>query len=230
MIKAILFDFNGVIIDDEPLQMKAYQEILKEEAIELTEKDYYDSLGMDDVMFIRTAYDRAKKDLDDATLERILERKSEAHGALIADELPLFPGVVNFVKMAHFHYALGIVSMARSAEINSVLQRADLAGYFTGIVSAEDVTACKPDPQCFNLGFRRLDEHNNAKGEFPLVREQILVIEDSPPGVVAAKAAGMRVLGVTNTVSEKELRAAGADSVTKNLSDWIPETVELVFK
>lgn len=230
MIKAILFDFNGVIINDEPLQMKAYQSVLKSEGIELTEQNYYDSLGMDDRTFVRAAFERAKKDLQDETLARIVEEKTSAHAGMIADELPLFPGIVNFVKEMHFHYKLGIVSMARRVEINSVLQRADLAGYFSALVSAEDVTACKPDKQCFDLCFRQLDEANVAAGGFPLIREQTLVIEDSPPGVVGAKRAGMKVLGVTNTVSADELRAAGADAVTKNLADWIPETIELVFR
>ena len=230
MIKAILFDFNGVIINDEPLQMKAYQNVLKNEGIELTERNYYDSLGMDDRTFVRAAFERAEKNLNDEKLRCIVEEKTAAHAGLIADELPLFPGIVNFVKMMHFHYRLGIVSMARRVEINSVLQRADLAGYFTAMVSAEDVTACKPDKQCFDLAFRKLDETYTAAGEFPLVREQVLVIEDSPPGVVGAKRAGMWVLGVTNTVSAEELRRAGADAVTKNLADWIPETIELVFR
>ena len=230
MIKAILFDFNGVIINDEPIQMKAYQNVLKAEGIELTEQNYYDSLGMDDRTFVRAAFERSKKDLTDETLSRIVEEKTAAHAGMIADELPLFPGIVNFVKEMHFHYKLGIVSMARRVEINSILQRADLAGYFSALVSAEDVTACKPDKQCFDLCFRKLDETNTAAGEFPLSRDQVVVIEDSPPGVVGAKRAGMKVLGVTNTVSADELRAAGADAVTKNLSDWIPETIELVFK
>jgi beta-phosphoglucomutase len=230
MIKAILFDFNGVIIDDEPLQMKAYQEALRPEGIELTEKDYYDSLGMDDVTFIRAAFERAGRKPDVVASQKILDSKIEVHTALIAENLPLFPGVVNFIKMAQHHFLLGIVSMARRDEIISTLQRADINDCFTAVVSAEDVTACKPDAQCYNSAFRLLDEYNTARGAFPLVRDQVLVIEDSPPGVVAAKRAGMWVLGVANTVSSADLRAAGADSVTKNLADWIPETVELVFR
>ena len=230
MIKAILFDFNGVIINDEPIQMKAYQTVLKDESIDLTEQEYYDSLGMDDRTFVRAAYKRVNKNLDDDTLARIIDAKTAAHGRMIEADLPLFPGVENFIKMMHFHYELGIVSMARRIEINDVLSRAGLNDYFMAIISAEDVTACKPDTQCFDYGFRRLDEAALKLGEFPLVREQVLVIEDSPPGVVGAKRAGMKVLGVSNTVSEKELRAAGADVVTKNLSDWIPETIELVFR
>jgi HAD superfamily hydrolase (TIGR01509 family) len=230
MIKAILFDFNGVIIDDEPLQLKAYQNVLKEEGIELTEEGYYDSLGMDDLTFINAAFDRAKKPLDDETRQRVLEGKIAAHSGMIADELPLFPGIVNFVKQMSHHYTLGIVSMARHPEINATLQRAGLAGYFTATIGAEDVSVCKPNPACYNLGFRKLDDYYTARGKYPLVREEVMVIEDSPAGVSSGKSAGMWVLGVTNTVSADELRRAGADAVTKNLADWIPETVNLVFR
>ena len=230
MIKAILFDFNGVIINDEPLQMKIYQNILRGEGIEVTEADYYASLGMDDRRFVEAAFERGEKDLTDETINRLLETKDAMYRKETEGELPLFPGVVNFVKQLSHHYRLGIVSMSRRAEINAVLQRADLAGYFEGIVSTEDVTACKPDPQCYNAGFRVLDEIHTVKAKFPLVREQVLAIEDSPPGVQAAKSAGLKVLGVTNTVSAERLREAGADVVTKNLADWIPETIELVFQ
>lgn len=230
MIKAILFDFNGVIINDEPIQMRAYQDALREENIELTERDYYDSLGMDDVTFLRAAYGRAEKRLEEETLQRVLGRKIKAHQEMLAKELPLFPGAVNFVKQASRHFTLGIVSMARREEIIDALSRAGILDDFSVVVSAEEVSECKPNPECYNLGFRELDEVNTANGGFPLTREEVLVIEDSPPGVRAAKKAGMKVLGVTNTVSVAELRAAGADSVTKSLADWIPETVMLVFR
>src|SRR6185295_4759640 len=100
MIQAIFFDFNGVIIDDERLQMAAYQQVLKTYGIFLTEADYFSALGMDDKTFVRAAFDRTGKELLDATSLEILEAKSEIHRTLIEDELPLFPGVVNFLKAA----------------------------------------------------------------------------------------------------------------------------------
>lgn len=230
MIKAILFDFNGVIVNDEPLQMKIYKEMLRDYDIDLSDEDYYSSLGMDDSTFVRAAFDRAKKNVDDETVKTLLTRKDEMYRAETADGLPTFPGVENFVKECSRHFQLGIVSMSRRAEINAILNRMNLAGYFSTIVSAEDVSDCKPNPECYNIGFRKVDEALTAAGEFPLVREQVVVIEDSPPGIAAAKGAGLKTLGVTNTVSPETLRAAGADYVTKNLADWIPETVELVFK
>ena len=230
MIKAILFDFNGVIIDDEPLQLQSYQEVLRPEGIELTEKDYYSSLGTNDVRFLETAFARAGKTLTPDARERLLIEKTRAHRALIADEIPFFAGAVNFIKEVRHHFALGVVSMARGADISHVLERAEILDAFSVIVSADEVRECKPNPECYNLGFKQIDHVLNKKGEYPLVREEVLVIEDAPPGVQAGKAAGLWVLGVANTVAPDELRRAGADSVTKTLADWTPETVELVFR
>jgi phosphoglycolate phosphatase len=229
MIQAIFFDFNGVIIDDEPLQLKAYQEVLAPSGIIFTEKDYYDALGMDDVTFVRTISTQAGKPLDDETTSRVIESKTELHRKLIEEELPLFPGVVTFIKATALHYQLGVVSMARRVEINHVLERAKLNHAFTVIVSAEDARACKPDPSCCNRVLELLNERRREMRELPLLPRECLVIEDSPPGILAARAAGMRSLGVTNTVSEDALRAAGADVVTNNLADWTVDAVHHVF-
>lgn len=229
MIQAIFFDFNGVIIDDEPIQMKAYMDVLAVEGITFTEKDYYDALGMDDVTFVRTIAERAGRQIDDELLNSLIERKTELHRQLIEDELPLFPGVVTFVKATSRHYQLGVVSMARRVEIDHVLERAHLENAFTVIVSAEDAQACKPDPSCCNRVLEMLNEKRREARQLPLLAQECLVIEDSPPGIQAARAAGMRTLGVTNTVTEEALRAADADVVTHNLADWTVDAVHHVF-
>ena len=100
MIQAIFFDFNGVIIDDEPIQLAAYKEILGEQGIDLTEADYYGALGMDDKTFVRAAFARSKKTLTDELLASLMEDKVVRHRKLIENELPLFPGVVTFLKAA----------------------------------------------------------------------------------------------------------------------------------
>ena len=97
MIKAILFDFNGVIIDDETIQMKAYQEILRGHQIEVTEEWYFDSLGMDDKTFIKSMFSRANKPLSEPLLAQVLDTKTDLHRQMIEDELPLFPGVLTFL-------------------------------------------------------------------------------------------------------------------------------------
>lgn len=229
MIKAILFDFNGVIIDDEPLQLKAAQAALQAEGIALTERDYYDSLGMDDHTFFRAAFTRAGREHSDEVFQRVLAAFTKSHREMIEDELPLFPGVVTFIKALARRYPLAVVSMAHRASIEYVLARAGLAQAFAVVVSAEDVSACKPDPACVNRALEKLNEARGSAGQNALAPAECLVIEDSPPGIEAARVAGMRTLGVTNTVGERDLRAAGADVVTASLADWTDDAVRHVF-
>jgi HAD superfamily hydrolase (TIGR01509 family) len=158
-------------------------------------------------------------------MNSIIERKTELHRELIKENLPLFPGVVTFIKNVSRHYSLGLVSMARRVEINHVLERAQLENIFAVIVSAEDVNVCKPDPTCYRLALERLNEQRGASNESPVLPEECLVIEDAPPGIQSGLGAGMRTLGVTNTVTEAELRAASADVVTANLYDWNSDAV-----
>jgi beta-phosphoglucomutase len=229
MIKAILMDFNGVIINDEPVQMKAYQEILNGEDIELTEEQYYASMGMDDKSFIKSAYARAEKDLTENRLAAIREAKTEKWREIVEQEIPLFEGVENFVRKMQKDFALGIVSMARREEIEFVLDAINLRVCFSIIVSAEDVENHKPNPECYHKGFNLIDAARTAAGSNPIVHGDCLVIEDAPQGIRAGKAAGLMTLGITNTVSARELREAGADAVSKSLSDWMPDSMRRVF-
>jgi HAD superfamily hydrolase (TIGR01509 family) len=229
MIQAILFDFNGIIIDDEPLQLQAYRDALAAHNIRVTDEDYYGLLGTDDKAFVRASFERAGKPLSEETLSAVLERKSELHREAIKEELPLFPGVVTFIKAAARNHPLAVVSMARRVEIDHVLERARLDRMFEVIVSTEDVRACKPDPCCYERAFERLNEKRQASRQLPLLPKECLVIEDSPPGIQSGRATGMRTLGVTNTVTEEKLRAAGADVVTASLADWTIDAVHHVF-
>lgn len=229
MIQAIFFDFNGVVIDDEPIHLKAYQEVLAQEGITLTEEEYMTMLGMDDATFVRTAYERAGKPLSEDLARDVIAREAAAHRAMIEDELPLFPGVKTFIKALTRRYQLGIVSMASRAAIDYVLKRAHLGQAFTVIVSAGDVPACKPDPACYERALERLNERRREARQLPLLPGECLVIEDSPPGIQSGRAAGMRTLGITNTVSEASLRAVKADVVTTNLADWTADAVHHVF-
>jgi HAD superfamily hydrolase (TIGR01509 family) len=228
MIRAIFFDFNGVIIDDETIQMKAYQEVLSGHEIALTEELYFGALGMDDRTFVRSMFEHAKKPLSDPLLEDVLGAKTDLHRQMI-EELPLFPGVLTFLKSASREFQLGLVSMANLAEVSYVFQRANLTPLFTVIVTAEDASVCKPAPDCYLTGLLKLNEWRQHERELPLLASECLAIEDSPPGIQSARAAGMKTLGVTNTVSEEALRAAGADVVTKSLADWNVAAVKLVF-
>lgn len=229
MIQAIFFDFNGVIIDDERLQMAAYQDVLKPHGIELTEAGYFSALGMDDKTFVRSAFKGAKKELTESILQSVLESKSVSHRQMIENEVPLFPGVVTFLKASSRSYSLGLVSMASPSEIGYVLDRTRLRSLFSVTITAEDVNECKPAPECYNGALHKLNEYRQECRQLPLLPAECLVIEDSPPGIQSGSAAGMHTLGVTNTVSEHELRAAGAEVVTHSLADWSVDAVRLVF-
>jgi HAD superfamily hydrolase (TIGR01509 family) len=162
-------------------------------------------------------------------MQSVIEGKSGIHRRMIEAELPLFPGVVSFLKASSRRYQLGLVSMARRIEIDYVLERARLTALFKVIVSAEEVTNCKPDPECYDLGLEKLNATRGQDGQLPLLSQECLAIEDAPPGIEAARGAGMRTLGVTNTVPATALRLAGADVVSDGLADWNTDAVELVF-
>jgi phosphoglycolate phosphatase len=229
MIQAIFFDFNGVIIDDEPVQLRAYQAALEMVGIVLTEAHYYAALGMDDRALVASAFAQAGKDLTEPEQQSIIEHKSELHRELIKDELPLFPGIVTFLKAASRHYTLGLVSMARSKEIEYVLERARLKQLFTATVSAEDVTRHKPDPECYRRALERMNARRQSDRLSSLPANVCLAVEDAPPGIESARAVGMRTIGITNTVSEKDLRLAGAEVVTKSFADWTVDAVHHLF-
>ena len=229
MIKAIFFDFNGVIIDDETIQMKAYREILSGHEVPVTEELYFGALGMDDRTFVQSMFAHAQKPLSDPLLSDVLSAKTDLHRQMIEDELPLFPGVLTFLKAAAREFQLGLVSMANLVEVSYVFQRANLTPLFSIVITAEDASVCKPAPDCYLTGLRKLNEFRQRERSLPLLASECLAIEDSPPGIQSARAAGMRTLGVTNTVADEALRAAGADVVTKSLADWTVDAVKLVF-
>lgn len=229
MIKAILMDFNGVIIDDEAVQMQAYREVFKADGVELSEADYYSALGMDDRTFVAFQYDRAGKKATDDRIGEIVKEKSEKWREIVSGDLPLFDGIENFIEKMSREFTLGLVSMSRRHEIDLVLDESGLGKFFKTVVSADDVENCKPDPECFRLGFQRLDAIRMANGHLPMTHDDCLVIEDSPAGIQGAVAADLLALGVANSVGADQLRDAGAGAVATDLRDWMPDSIRRLF-
>lgn len=184
MTSAFLFDFNGVIVDDEPQHCESLITTLAEYGFPLDRATYYrDYLGFDDRECFRFTFARANRPLDDATLHEAIERKNEHYERALRASMKLVPGVQDFVRAIADggDHRLGIVSGALRREIDLVLSLAGLRDHFSEIVAAEDVTACKPDPQGYCKGAAAL-------GVAP---DRCIVIEDSLPGLAAARAAGM---------------------------------------
>ncbi len=170
MIKAILMDFNGVIIDDEPLQMKAYQEILKGEGVDLTEEQYYSCMGMNDRAFVEAAFNLSKKEVPSEKIAGIIDQKTARWREIVDEEIPLFDGVENFIRKMEKEFALGVVSMARREEIEYIREKTNLSNCFSVIVSAEEILTYKPDPECYLTGFNEVDAVRTRLGGNPIVQ------------------------------------------------------------
>lgn len=229
MIRAILFDFNGVIIDDERIQMRAYMEVLKDSGVELTEDEYFSSLGMDDKTFVRNAFDRKGRVASVDEVDEVRAKKSDRWRNLIDGNIPLFRGMDNLIASCSREFPIGIVSMSKRADIEFVLEQTGLGRYFSHITSAEDVTNHKPDPECYRLGFEGISAVFEGSSSKRLRPSETLVIEDAPQGIVAAIGAGLRPIGVANTVSASRLREAGAEIVAHGLAGWTPITFKTLF-
>ena len=212
-LQAIIFDFDGVIANTEPLHFAGLHQTLKEIGIELTEPEYYaEYLGYDDRGCILAALAANRRPADSGTVERLMTRKAEAYLESVTRHQVIFPGVPEFVRDAARSYPLAIASGALRHEIEYILESAGLRSLFAHITSAEDVTRGKPDPQPFLLTLKALQQDKPA-----LIPASCLVIEDSLPGIRSAAAAGMKVLAVANTHTVQDLHEAHA--ITHSLSD-----------
>jgi HAD superfamily hydrolase (TIGR01509 family) len=212
-LQAIIFDFDGVIANTEPLHFAALQQTLKEIGITLTEAEYYaDYLGYDDRGCILAALAAHGRPADRPTVERLMTRKAQAYLESVTQHQIIFPGVPDFVREAARSLSLAIASGALRHEIEYILETAGLRTAFAHITSAEDVTRGKPDPQPFLLAFKALEQRNPG-----LTPAACLVIEDSLPGIRGAVAAGMKVLAVANTHTVQDLHEAHA--ITHGLSE-----------
>jgi beta-phosphoglucomutase-like phosphatase (HAD superfamily) len=149
MSTGILFDFNGVIVDDEPQHCEALIATLAEYGHPLDRDSYYrDYLGFDDRECFRFTFARGGEPVDEGRLQEAIERKSAHYERAIRDSMQLVPGVADFIEEAALDgHQLAVVSGALRREIELVLTLARLRPHFAEIGAAEDVAACKPDPQ-----------------------------------------------------------------------------------
>jgi HAD superfamily hydrolase (TIGR01509 family) len=212
-LQAIVFDFDGVIADSEPLHFQAYRDVLAEEGVTLTERDYYDLyLGFDDAgAFEAIASDRGLP-ADAARVRELVARKARRLEALEGADSLLFPGAADAVRRASAAYPLAIASGARGEEIRRVLAREGLAGCFAAIVAAEDTLVSKPAPDPYLHALTLL----RAAGYPALSARQCVAIEDSLWGLQSARAAGMKTVAVTTTYGKSAL-ADSADLVISSL-------------
>jgi len=217
VIEAVLFDFNGVLVDDEGQHYEAMQRVLADEDIALSREQYYAQiLGLDDATGFVEAYRRAQRTLTTELLKILVARKSQVYFQLVAKSLRLVPGATEFVHEAAKRFRLGIVSGALRREIDHVLSQTGFAERFEVVVAAEDVSRCKPDPASYVAARDAFTKRQ------PISADRCVVIEDSLPGLQAARAAGMPCVMLTTSHPARALDGRGAALVWDSFAGHTP--------
>jgi HAD superfamily hydrolase (TIGR01509 family) len=208
MLRAVIFDFNGIIVDDEPIHFELFQRILREEDIRLTKEVYYARyLGFDDRGAFEASFLDSKRPLNDAKLRELIERKAIYYQEAIRNHVAIFPGVKALVSSLAETLPLAVASGALRQEIETILQTAGLLKQFKSIVSAEDVKRGKPEPEIFLKALAALNAQHEGE---PFQAADCVVIEDSREGIRGARRAGMKCLAVTNSHPAELLTEANA--------------------
>ena len=216
MLRAVIFDFNGIIVDDEPIHFKLFQKVLSEEGIVLTEEDYYARyLGFDDRGAFMAGFREINRSLSAQKLQELIERKAAYYQEAISNLVTVFPGVKELVTDLAQTLLLAVASGALRHEIETILKTVGLLDHFRAIIAAEDVTQGKPEPEIYLKALAAL----NTRGgnEKPIAAADCVVIEDSKEGIRGARRAGMKCLAVTNSHPAELLN--DADAVVKSLED-----------
>lgn len=206
MLRAVIFDFDGVITDSEILHLRAFNQSLAQYGIEITKNDYYTMyLGFNDTDCYKLLIEKGLLKMDEQQINTLMIQKKKIFEQLAKAEGKMIEGVRDFLNMLEQNnIPMAICSGSLLTEVEMVLEEARLRHLFEVIVSGEQVTKGKPDPEGFLLSLQRLNENR----ENPITANQCVVIEDSHWGLEAAKAAGMHTIAVTNSYDAEQLSQA----------------------
>ena len=209
-MKIIIFDFDGVILDSENSHFIAFNEGLKNLNINISEDEYYSKyISLDDRGVITNVVNDKNISVTNEEIDMIIKNKNDYFESRLIDNSKLFPGVEELIIQLSKNFVLSIGSGANRSEIIKTLKNNNIYDYFEIIVSANEVNNPKPNPETYN---RVLD---NINTDFNI--NEIIVIEDSPGGIEAAKSAGLKCIAITNTFDNKEL--GKADIIVSNYED-----------
>ena len=214
MISAIVFDFDGVLADSEPLHLRAYQEIIEGMGGALPREEYYARyLGYDDLGVFRRLSDDRGWGLTDARIDELIDEKTRALAAIVAGTDVLYPGAADCLSRLASVWPLGIASGALKHEIKAILEQKSLESYFRFIVAAGDTPVSKPAPDPYALAAQ-------LHGVRP---DSCVAVEDSLWGIESAKAAGLWCIGISHTYPVSELLRA--DAIVSSLDELTPELI-----
>lgn len=202
-LRAAVFDFDGVIVDSEPLHFRALRDALLDDGVAITEEEYWGIyLAHDDRGAVRLALEHHGQAAAPDRVEQVAVRKAERFAQLVP-EVPVFPGARELVGALASELPLGIASGARHEEIETILNGIGLRSAFAAIVGVEDAARTKPHPAPYLEAARRL-----ATGVDGLRPAECLAFEDSLPGIASALGAGMKVVGVAHSYPAEKLKTA----------------------
>ena len=222
-LQAVFFDCNGVIVDDEPIHMRLFQEVLAEEDISLTVPEYYAAyIGMDDKGAFTHILTREKRRVTPEMIAELVGRKADLYQRAIQRELVIFPGAVRLVKALSGKIPLGLVSGALRHEIDLILISAGIRSCFQIVVSSEDFVHGKPNPEPYQIGLKRL-----KKIVGPLTPKSCVGIEDTVAGLESVHAAGMKCLAVATSSSIESLQKA--ERAVEALDRMTPDDIEALI-
>jgi len=215
MLRAIIFDFDGVITDSEILHLRAFNQSLAQYGIEITKNDYYTMyLGFNDTDCYKLLIEKGLLKMDEQQINTLMIQKKKLFEQLAKAEGKMIEGVRDFLNMLEQNnIPMAICSGSLLTEVEMVLEDARLRHLFEVVVSGEQVKKGKPDPEGFLLSLQRLNENR----ENPIMANQCIVIEDSHWGLEAAKAAGMHTIAVTNSYDAGQLGMA--DKIVDQLNE-----------
>jgi beta-phosphoglucomutase len=224
-LQAIVFDFDGVIADSEPLHLRAYQQALAEDGIDLTREEYYGRyLGYDDVGMLETLGSDRGVSMDERRITELVARKGRKLQGMLQADAVLFPGAKDFIRQAAAAVPIAIASGALRHEIDEIIEAAGVADLFLTIVASGDTPESKPSPAPYRLAFERLLEAAGGN----LDPRRCVAVEDSRWGLESARGAGLRCVGVTSSYPAEAL--TGAELVVGGLHELtLPMLDRLVF-
>jgi HAD superfamily hydrolase (TIGR01509 family) len=190
VIRAIIFDFDGVIVDSETEKFKTLKKILKDYNIVLRENAFKHILGKKTGVFLNEEF----PELSQQEKENIIQERREH----TKEKLPLIPGITALLTTLYDKYLIALVTGSEKNSVERILKENNLTQFFNQIITGEQFSSSKPDPECYNIALKKMRVQPS----------EAIIIEDSPSGILAGKNAGCCVFALTTSQARKYLHHA----------------------